>query len=336
MRVDFEQMKTVFLTRILKGFLLVSLGLSGLIPMMPEPLSAQCSEKKVRVTYDVPYCQVQTPGKKKIQTLKFDFYEPADSSDSIRPLVITLFGGLFVFGTRQDESMLAWCTRFAENGYVAASIDYHLMPFSQLSSKGLIRTAYMAAQDVSAAVRFFKAHSEEYRIDTNKIFLLGQSSGAVAVMHALYLDEDERPKETFAKPALSPLHSIGTEESKAQNFSVAGAIMLWGCVINSDVIDEDEDTPICLIHGEKDKVLYLDSGRVFSMAFLPYTYGSRTVANRMQSYGNNSCELNLLPEGKHAYYYRSVLMMSKLEQDKFETCWQYAEAFLRRYLRKQD
>jgi carboxylesterase type B len=68
------------------------------------------------------------------------------------------------------------------------------MPAHKFNAKGLVRTGYMAAQDVSAAVRFFKANADKYRIDTNRIFLLGQSAGAVAILHALYMTRTSVPQ----------------------------------------------------------------------------------------------------------------------------------------------
>ena len=206
---------------VLIGFMVILLGGSAF---------AQSSQ--VNVHRGVPYCSALFPGQDKMQNLCFDIYEPAGDTDTLRPLVITLFGGGFVAGTRDWVDMEAWCNRFAENGYAAASIDYRLMPAKKFSAKSLIRTGFMAAQDVSAAVRFFKANSEKYLIDTNRIFLLGESAGAVAIIHALYMDEDERPAETFEEPSLPPLHSAGTAEMQKHTFDVAGAVLLWGCVFD--------------------------------------------------------------------------------------------------------
>ena len=244
--------------------------------------SGFAQSSKVDVRRGLSYCTARFPGQDKMQKLCFDFYEPAGHSDTLRPLVITLFGGGFVLGTRDWADMEAWCTRFAEIGYAAASIDYRLMPAKKFSSKELIRTGYMAAQDVSAAVRYFKANSDKYRIDTNRIFLLGQSAGAVAIIHALYMDEDERPAETFEEPALPPMHADGTPEMRKHSFDVAGAVLLWGCIFNPEIIDSDEITPICLIHGEKDNILPVDSGYAFSIPGLPYAYGSRVIADKLK------------------------------------------------------
>lgn len=285
---------------------------------------------KVHVKKGVPYCTAQFPGKDKMQKLCFDFYEPNNPGDTLRPLVITLFGGGFVLGTRQWPDMVAWCNRFAQNGYAAASIDYRLMSATEFSYKSLVRTGFMAAQDVSAAVRFFKANYEKYRIDTNRIFLLGQSAGAVAILHALYMDEDERPAETFEEPALPAMHSAGSAEMQRHTFDVAGVMLFWGSIFNTDYIDADEVTPVCLIHGEKDIILPVDSGYAFSFPGLPYVYGSKVIADRLKEVGTTTFESHLLEKEGHAFYFKYISMYS-LDAMKFDSCWETVHAFVRKH-----
>lgn len=284
---------------------------------------------QVKVQQGLPYAYAQYPGQDKAVNLCFDFYEPADTADALRPLVITVFGGGFVLGSRDYEDMVEWSNRFAEVGYAAASIDYRLMPAKKFSSKELVRTGYMASQDVSAAVRFFKANSEKYRIDTNRIFLLGQSAGAVAIIHALYMDEDERPSVTREEPELPPLHSQGNAAAKTQTFSVAGAILFWGCVFDPEIIDADEITPLCLIHGEKDRILPVDSGYAFSIKGMPYAYGSRVMADRLKKLGTAPFELHLKEKESHAFYFKH-LSMFQLDALKFDECFQIAWDFMQR------
>ena len=135
--------------------------------------------QQVKVQREIPYCQAFYPGEDKMRRLCFDFYEPEGHADTLRPLVITLFGGGFVVGSRDYEDMVAWCNRFAEKGIAAASIDYRLMPARKFNAKGLVRTGYMAAQDVSAAVRFYKANADKVR----HTYVLG---GAYVMPDALY------------------------------------------------------------------------------------------------------------------------------------------------------
>lgn len=309
----------------------------------------QNPDMRLNVRFRIPYCTVmangkdhtttwrsdnrpprgvmKNKGKEHQQHLLFDFYQPDDTISSPRPLVITLFGGGFVLGSRVHEDVRAWCNRFAEEGYLAAAIDYRVMPPGKFSSKNLIRTGFMAAQDVSAAVRYFKANADKYHIDTNRIFLLGQSAGAVAIIHALYMDENQRPEETFAAPELSPLHSTGTDSAMTRSFSVAGAVLLWGAIFNPDMMDEDETTPICMIHGTHDRILPVEEGHAFSMPHLPYVYGSQRMAERLQALGISSYELHVFNKKPHAFYFRDLYMFH-LKQKEFDECFQMALDFM--------
>ena len=307
--------------------------ISVLSLLLSAVLCVYAQQPGVSVRSGIPYVTAQFPGQDKMQKLCFDFYEPAGEADTLRPLVITLFGGGFVAGARDWADMEAWCNRFAENGYAAASIDYRLMPAKNFSSKGLIRTGFMSAQDVSAAVRFFKANSAEYHIDTNRIFLLGESAGAVAVIHMLYMDEDERPAETFEEPELPPLHSSGTPEMRKYTSGVAGAVLLWGCIFDPNMMDADEVTPVCFIHGAKDRILPADSGYAFSTPGLPYAYGSETMAKRLQKLGTVPFELHLKEQEGHAFYFK-YLSMFQLDALKFDNCFQMALDFFNRQQRK--
>lgn len=310
---------------------------------------AQDADARFSVRLRIPYCTVMANGKERTYTLRsterpprgllktkgkehqqqllFDFYEREDTVSSPRPLVITLFGGGFVLGSRVHEDVTAWCERFAAEGYLAASIDYRVMPPGKFSSKNLIRTGFMAAQDVSAAVRYFKANADKYQIDTNRIFLLGQSAGAVAIIHALYMDENQRPEETYEAPTLPPLHSTGTDSAMTRSFSVAGAVLLWGAIFNPDMMDEDETTPICMIHGTHDRILPVEEGHAFSMPHLPYVYGSQRMAERLQALGISSYELHVFNKKPHAFYFRDLYMFH-LKQKEFDECFQMALDFM--------
>lgn len=308
------------------------LCLIAVVLLCSNSLFSQTSEFKVQ--RGIPYSQAIFPGQDKMQNLCFDLYEPVDQSDTLRPLVITLFGGGFVVGSRDYSDMVAFGEHFAQNGVVAASIDYRLMPAKKISYKELLRAGYMAAQDASAAVRFFKAHWEEYRIDTNRIFLLGQSAGSVAILHALYMDEEERPAETFEEPALPPLHSTGTKESKTQTFSVAGVISLWGCIFDPEMIDPDETTPVCFFHGGKDKILPADSGFAFSVPVLPYVYGSQVIAQQLRKNGTSSFEYHYLEDESHAFYFK-YFGLYQMDTLKFDRCFETVLKFIRRNGGKQ-
>ena len=284
---------------------------------------------EVTTTSAIPFSSAVREGATTPTTLYLDFYEPAGDTLSARPLVITVFGGAFVAGSRDFVDMVAYCTRLAQHGYAAASIDYRLLSFFQISSSALIRDAYMAAQDVSSAIRYFKAHSEEYRVDTDRIYLLGNSAGSIAILAEIFMDEDERPAETFTDPDLGPIHSSGFTEYAGLSPQVAGAVAQWGGVMDLDIIDTEEYVPLCMIHGTDDTTVPYDSGYCFAslgLSFMPYMYGSSAVAARLESLGIEDFEFHPFEGEEHAFYMPSLSY--QLDEEKFGACFDIVRDFL--------
>ncbi len=289
---------------------------------------------EVNIETGIPFSCAIKEGETSPTTLYLDFYEPVGDTLSARPLVITVFGGAFVAGSRDFADMQEYCTRLAQHGYAAASIDYRLISIMNLNSTSLIRDAYMAAQDVSAAIRFFKYHGAEYRIDTEQVFLLGNSAGSIAILCELFLDEDERPAETFEEPDLGSMHSSGFEEYASCSPAVAGAIPQWGGVMDLDVISEEEYVPLCMLHGTEDTNVPYDSGYCYNGMLpdvMPYMYGSHPIANRLDEIGITDYEFHSFEGEGHGFYF--IPLLYTLIEEKFDTCFSIARDFLYRHLK---
>jgi len=134
--------------------------------------------------------------------LKVDIYQPAGDTLSARPLIILAHEGTFVSGNREEDVTVdSLCVRFAKRGYVTASIDYRLGSLSSMiaDSSYAINEVMEAVSDGKAAIRFFvkdRATANAYRIDTNSIFIGGNSAGAVLYMHVGYMkDTDGLPSD---------------------------------------------------------------------------------------------------------------------------------------------
>lgn len=289
---------------------------------------------EVNIETGIPFSSAIKEGETSPTTLYLDFYEPEGDTLSARPLVITVFGGAFVAGSRDFADMQEYCTRLAKHGYAAASIDYRLISIWNLSSTALIRDAYMAAQDVSAAIRFFKYHCEEYRIDPEQVFLLGNSAGSIAIFCELFMEEDERPAETFEEPDLGPMHSSGFDEYASFSPAVAGAVPQWGGVMDLNVISEEEYVPLCMIHGTDDTNVPYDSGYCYNgmlPGVMPYMYGSHPIAGRLDEIGITDYEFHPFEGEGHAFYFTQVLYT--LIEEKFDTCFSIARDFLYHHLK---
>lgn len=83
------------------------------------------------------------------------------------PAIISVHGGRWRGGHKKDRSAIT-VQQWAEFGFFAMSIDYRLVGASPVPA---------CYQDFQCAIRFVHAHAREYRIDTNRIFLIGQSAG---------------------------------------------------------------------------------------------------------------------------------------------------------------
>ena len=288
---------------------------------------------EVNIETGIPFSSAIMEGETSPTTLYLDFYEPEGDTLSARPLVITVFGGAFVAGSRDYADMVEYCTRLAKHGYAAASIDYRLISIWNLTSTALIRDAYMAAQDVSSAIRFFKYHCDEYRIDTEQVFLLGNSAGSIAILCELFMDENERPAETFEEPDLGPMHSSGFEEYAGISPAMAGAIPQWGGVMDLDVISEEEYVPLCMIHGTDDTNVPYDSGYCYNgmlPGVMPYMYGSHPIAGRLDEIGITDYEFHSFEGEGHAFYF--VPLLYTLIEEKFDACFNITRDFLYNHL----
>lgn len=96
---------------------------------------------------------------------RMDIYDAAGDPPRA-PAIVAIHGGGWNSGGRRDMSFAA--PFFTGQGYVFCSIDYRLD-----------QTAPFPAQleDCKCAIRFLRAHSEEYHIDPERIGVWGDSAG---------------------------------------------------------------------------------------------------------------------------------------------------------------
>lgn len=99
------------------------------------------------------------------QTLTLDVYLPAGAGPF--PACILVHGGGFKSGNKRT-SIYPLFAPLRDAGLVCFSIDYRLAPTNRWPA-GL--------EDVDTAIRWMKGHTAEYKVDSRRIALIGDSSG---------------------------------------------------------------------------------------------------------------------------------------------------------------
>ena len=90
---------------------------------------------------------------------------------SRKPAILSVHGGRWRAGNRADASSIK-VAQWAEFGFFAMSIDYRLVGGSPAPAPQL---------DLLCAIRWLHAHADEYQIDPERVYLIGQSAGGQMV-----------------------------------------------------------------------------------------------------------------------------------------------------------
>ncbi|MBP5767550.1 MAG: alpha/beta hydrolase [Fibrobacter sp.] len=227
------------------------------------------------------------------KALTMDIYSPKEDNEKKRAAVIVAHGGAFIGGAKDDtdQKSVAYCNSLAALGFVTASIEYRLGVtmsgnfdmFSlamgktitlSIDSVDFARAVYRGVQDINAAVRYLRANAETYDIDPERIYVLGNSAGAILAIENIYTNsetdfpdysyQEEKDKENvIVRPALGGLNEYGVE--KTLDAHANGAVALWGATHNPAVLKYNK-TPIFLAHGKKDGTVKFDTGYPLSDA----------------------------------------------------------------------
>src|SRR5690554_1731825 len=216
--------------------------------------------------------------------LKMNIYTPANDTLSKRPLMIWVHPGGFMLGNKDLEDMVALCDSFARRGYVTATIDYRKW-FNPILNSSAERAVYRGTQDLRAAIRYLKEKHNVYGIDTNYTFIGGSSAGAFAVLHTVYIDQNEAPASIAAggaSPALGDLDAEGNNYSHLMD--ITGYVNLWGAIGDSTWIGSDVKIKGLHIHGKDDSSVPFGVGRPFGVFTIPKVHGSRAVTNQLSSF----------------------------------------------------
>lgn len=251
------------------------------------------------------------------------------------PLILFVHGGGFVVGSKDDASIQDLCKSFAQRGYVTASISYRLgyiaddgnwtcnFPgyscYFATDTAEWFRAYYRSVQDGKGALRYLVNRYDQFSIDTNNLFLAGESAGAFVALGMGLLDDDqERPPfttaiadapaphanaqvcefnlgETFTanipRPDLGGI--AGTIEPTNIDYTVKGIGNMYGGMF-SDLLQLSDPTKpkpaIYSFHQPCDLIVPIDSREVYWGLDWCFTngYGCYAVANTPVVHGSKT------------------------------------------------
>jgi predicted esterase len=180
--------------------------------------------------------------------LLLDSYVPYGMSGSKKAAIVTIHGGGFTSGTK--NRMLLHSEHFAKRGFVCFSINYRLAGQNPpvYDTNGTVDRRKAAVIDGKTALRWVYANATTYHIDTNNIFLLGSSAGAIMALHMAVLDAEAWVLDDENKE-MDPRNHPGVSST------VQGAISLSGSLYEN-VSELDSDDPALMVfHGAEDALV---------------------------------------------------------------------------------
>ncbi|MDY6304112.1 MAG: alpha/beta hydrolase [Succiniclasticum sp.] len=96
--------------------------------------------------------------------MKMDILQP--KSETKLPAVVYVTGGGFINANKDNGIQLRM--HLAEAGYVVASIQYRVAPTARFPEP---------LEDVKSAIRYLKAHADQFGVDPERVGIIGGSAG---------------------------------------------------------------------------------------------------------------------------------------------------------------
>lgn len=174
------------------------------------------------------------------------------------PAILSVHGGRWRAGHKRDGSAIK-VKQWAGFGFFAMSIDYRL------------RDATMPPacyQDLQCAIRYLHAHAAEFHIDTDRIFLIGQSAGGHMVSLAATIGDGPWERTGGWKEASNDFRAA---ISIAANYELVG--LDWGKLWSPRGVDLEtarrdgspvnhvrkDMKPLLIMHSDNDRSVPIDN-----------------------------------------------------------------------------
>ncbi len=173
------------------------------------------------------------------------------------PAIMLVHGGGWTSGDRGHYTEAA--ERFAESGYVAATIDYRLVPEGRYPA---------AVRDVLCALAFLRANASAYAIDPDRLAVTGYSAGGhlAALVGVAYDNPTHAPDCAAARGIdLRPSAVIASDGVYRMDLGSVVEDFANGNLIDSSPIAQTRPgaPPFMVVHGTTDVFVDVDVAHEF-------------------------------------------------------------------------
>ncbi|MBS1492199.1 MAG: T9SS type A sorting domain-containing protein [Bacteroidetes bacterium] len=257
--------------------------------------------------------------------LDFIIAYPGTEADTLRkrPFILLIHGGGFIDGNKYQVAPVMM--DFAQRGYVCASINYRIGwdvtgdPFACLGTgTSLAKAVYRAMQDSKAALRYFSANANKYRIDTNYFFCGGISAGAVTSLLISFATQENM--NTLYPSFINELGPLNNASNNLTNsYKIKCVLSSSGGLNDTTFINSSNAVPTIMFQGTADLNIPYGTGNVYGCANYLRTMGSAEMMKRFKNL-RKPFELDYVPGGGHENFYPIEYIPKK------------AAGFLKRYL----
>ena len=147
----------------------------------------------VTAIYDVSYA-----GNEDSYNL-LDVYYPKETQGSL-PVIVSVHGGGYVYGTKEIYKFYGMY--LAQQGFTVVNFNYHLAPNAKFPTQ---------LMETNMVLEWIVKHAEEYHMDLNNVFMVGDSAGAQMASQyaAIVTNADYAKLFPFTVPQTITIRAIG-------------------------------------------------------------------------------------------------------------------------------
>lgn len=246
--------------------------------------------------------------------LQLDVFYPEDTG-KIYPAVLLIHGG--GWRTGDPSLMLPLAQQLAKRGYVAATVEYRLS----------LEAPYPAAvHDLKAAVRWLRAHAENFSIDTGRVAVFGASAGGqlaalLGTTNGMKKLEGEGPHSNYSSAVQAIVDVDGVlafKHPESEEGTMAGE-WLGG---SFEEVPENWEEASALTHTDENTppVLFISSS-------FPRFHAGKNDMIKILEANNIYSEAYAIPDSPHSFW---------LMHPWFEPTLEYTVKFLDKIFKQEE